>query len=911
MSFYRTFLLLSVFLVCVAVNVAFSQDASLPVAESATGPEGLLELEQQGKVTVRALRAWGRLPDTYVKLARQLRQEAGLDLLGADLAQISAWISQAEGGDAGLAKHLSGFKELEQFMRGGGHLDWVPVPADASMPAGTLVRSGGTRWTQAADGPVAAPDATAQAAPVQAEPVQAEPVQAAPVQAESAQAEPVQAEPVQAEPVQAEPVQAAPVQAETASGEAVQSKETDTAASLPPAAPSDSGPQDGVEFSINDQVSGTYRVKLKVDGLTVAKPEDDPYFQRRLQAMLPGAAAVVEGERSYFAKLSEYTTVNPALEGNASYDLVLGFATPDTPVVIRVDAPENPEIPLTEQEILDKVSYRVVGKSVYVYRYDEAAGDADIGFEESHDGEVRWTPRVDSSSGRPVGPRALGVYMAYRVKKYVGDSELGTLGTSPQRIGWVVMAMPGDVYEHEGTLYAVGREDSLSAGGSSGPAPAPETFDFELSQYALAEKAIRISDDLRHVAWIEGEKKGQKRVVVNGVPGKWYDDVKGYSMRFAPAGENFCFEAELGDKEVSVCNGADGPVFDEIDFLDMTADGAHVLVGGKVGGVNRVYLDGKQVRETSVPVRDGTVARNGKAAWIEWGRDEQSGAEFAMIVTADGFMGQKYPAIHGTPLFTQNRAELYYIAEKEGGNRFLVRDGEELQPTMGYGYKFTVTPDGAFYAYVGHMADTVWSMVVNGQIGPDFDDIWDPATFSPDGQRHIYTGKKGNEAFLVVDGQIFTHGFGAPKEVRDVTFSPDGQRWAAAFQLSDEEYVIVVDGKEYGRGQGFPRRIVFSSDGSRVAWLERREKSWRAFLDGQAGPEFQEIFLDEPPQFSPDGRHLVYFSFDAKRKMHITVFGGEDLVHDMIPPLAAFTDQGVQYLALDGNRFRRQVIPLP
>lgn len=871
MRFFKTYLLLSVVLACLAGTVVHAQDASARQVETATGPEGLLELEQQGKVTVRALRAWGRLPDTYVKLAQQLRQETGLDLLGADLVQVRAWISQAEEGDTVLVKHLKELEGLAEFMGQGGHLDWTPAPEGASVPVGTLLRSGGVRWTQTADGPAAAPGT-------------------------SAQAEPTQTEPAQAEPVQAEPEQG------TGAG---------VSASLPPAAPSDAGPQDGVEFPINDQVSGTYKVKLHVEGLTVAGVQDDPYFQRRLQAMLPGAPDVVEGEKRFFAKLSEYMNVRPVLEGAVPYDLVLGFATPDTPVVIRVDAPENPEIALSEQEIRDGVSYRVVGKSVYVYRHDEADGSADIGFEESHDGEVRWTPRLDSSTGGPVGPRALGIYMAYRVKKYFGDNEFGTLSTSQHRIGWVVAAMPGDVYEHEGALYAVGQEGSLSAVGAAGPAPSPVSFDFELPQLALEEGAIRLSNDLRHVAWIEGERQGQKCVVVNGVPGKWYDDVKGYSMRFTPMGEGFCFEAVLGEKRIPVCNGVDGPILDEIDFFDVSDDGAHVLAGGKAGNVNRVYLNGSQVRETSVSVRDGVVAWNGKAAWIERGRDEQTGVDFAMVVTSDGAEGQKYKAIHGTPLFTQNRAELYYIAEKEDGNRYLVRDGEELNPTMGYGYKFTVTPDGAFYAYVAHVSDTVRSMVVNGRIGPDFDDIWDPATFSPDGQRHIYSAKKGNEAFLVVDGQIFTHGFGPLKHVVDVTFSPDGQRWAAGFRLSDEEYVIVVDGKEVGRGQGLPRKIVFSPDGSRVAWLERRDKSWRAVLDGQAGPEFPEIYLDEPPQFSPDGGHLVYFSFDAQRKMHVTVFGGEDRVHDMIPPRAVFTtDKGVQYLALDGNHFRREVIPL-
>lgn len=858
--------LLAVLVVAMVGGLCFDHGRAFASAvEIATGPDGLLQMEQQGAVTVRALRGWGRLPDDYVKLAQRMRQEANLDLLGADLDQVRQWSA-----DPALAQFGAELTKLAAFMEGGEHLDWSPPAPGASVPAGTLVRSGGTRWSQAADGPVAAPGTAAQAEPGQAEPVQAEPVQA----------------------------------------ESGQAPGADTA-SLPPAAPGDSGPQDGLEFPVNDQVSGTYRVKLLVEGLTVAGQQDDPYFQRRLQAARPGAPAVMDGEKRYFAKLSEYMTVKPELDSNVPYSLVLGFATPDTPVVIRLDAPENPEIILTQKEIEAGISYRVAGKSIHVYRHDEARGDADIGYEETRDGEVRWTPRLDASSGRPVGPRVLGVYMSYRVNKYVYGNELGTLSTSQHRIGWVMVAMPGDVYEHEGALYAVGQEEPLTAQASAGLPPAPETFDFQLPQYALDKGAIKLSDDLRHVAWVEGEEEGKKRVVVNGVPGNWYDDVKGYALQFSSGGETLCYEVELGDKEVPVCNGGAGPLFDDLEFLRMSPDGAHVLVAGKVDGMYRVFLNGVQVRQTPHRMWQGAVSWNGKGAWIERGRDDQTGAEFARMVTSDGVEGVAYPAIHGDPLFTKNRAELYYIAGKEGGNRFLVRDGEELKPTMGTGYQFRVTEDGAYYAYVAEFEDNVESMVVNGRIGPDFDKLWDAAVFSEDGSRHIYEGKKGDEAFLVIDEQIQSHGFGPLESVVGETFSPDGQRWAAGFQLNAEEYVIVADGKEAGRGQGSPRRIVFSPDGTRLAWLEKQESTWRAYLDGKPGPEAREIFDEGPPQFSPDGRHLVYFTRNVReKKMSIAVFGGEERVHEIVAPRAVFAEGGLEYLAIDGTHLRRERIDL-
>lgn len=836
-------------------------DAPVPAAvEVATGPEGLLQLEQQGKVTVRALRAWGRLPGKFVGLAQRMRQEAGLDLLGADVAQIRLW---GASDDASMAPYRAELAELADLIGRGEHLDWTAPPKGASVPAGNLVRHGAMRWTQTADGPVSLPAGTAAVA-------------------QTATPAPM--------PQSDQPVPApAPVTADVA------------------------WPEDGLVFPINDQIPGTFKVRLQVEGLQQAQPDDDPYFARVLPRMLPDDPAMRRREQAFFSHRADYAGDSVLTDAEeARYDLFLGFATMDTPVVVRVEAPDDPAIPLSEKEIQDRVSYRVAGKSLRFFLADEATGDADIGYTDDTKGEAHWTPRADPGTGRPVGPRALGVYIAYQVKKSVSDYELGILAYRYRRIGWVVVAMPGDLYEHGDAVYAIGQAAPQVASGSvaMAPAPAPDDFDFELPQYALDEGQIRLSEDLRHVAWIDGEEEGKKRVVLNGVPGKWYDDIRGYNMRFSAAGESFCFEATLGDKKIPVCNGVEGPLFDDIETLVMSDDGAQVLVAGKIGESYRVFLDGKQVRDTPLRVSKAVIAASGKAAWIERGREEQTGAEFAMVVSSDGSEGQKYSAIHGDLLFTRAPSTLYYIAESADGQRYLMRNGEQLEPTLGVGYEFSVTPDGKHYAFASPLATGEERMVIDGQVGPVFTAIWSPAVFNVDGSRHIYEGKRDEEPFLVVDGQVVNHDYGPLKSILGETFSPDGKRWAVGLQLNDKEYVILVDGKEIGRGQGSPRQIVFSPDGSRVAWLEKKQRSWRAYLDGEAGPEVREIHDDEPPQFSPDGRHLVYFYRDAEKKMHVAVFGGEDRVHDMIPPRIRFTVEGPTYLALEGKRLRRLSLPL-
>lgn len=78
------------------VRAVQEEPAQKHALEQATGPQDVLALETQGKLTVRALRAWNRLPPEFMDLAASLRREQGLDLLGAELETIQAWIEEAE-----------------------------------------------------------------------------------------------------------------------------------------------------------------------------------------------------------------------------------------------------------------------------------------------------------------------------------------------------------------------------------------------------------------------------------------------------------------------------------------------------------------------------------------------------------------------------------------------------------------------------------------------------------------------------------------------------------------------------------------------------------------------------------------------------------------------------------------------
>lgn len=82
--------------------------------------EILQRLHAEKRLTVRALRAWDRLPSKYVRLMLDLLA-LDLDLLGADAFQVQAWADEANADESSpLAPFAAELDELALFMAGNG-----------------------------------------------------------------------------------------------------------------------------------------------------------------------------------------------------------------------------------------------------------------------------------------------------------------------------------------------------------------------------------------------------------------------------------------------------------------------------------------------------------------------------------------------------------------------------------------------------------------------------------------------------------------------------------------------------------------------------------------------------------------------------------------------------------------------
>jgi S1-C subfamily serine protease len=119
--------------------------------EHAAGPRELLVMEARGELTLRALRAFGRLPDGFGPLAFALR-EADIDLLNASPHDLRGMLWAAEAGR--LAVDPVALRRLLDDLEQRRFLDWQPLVLGEviELHAHSLLRGPGRALLEFADG---------------------------------------------------------------------------------------------------------------------------------------------------------------------------------------------------------------------------------------------------------------------------------------------------------------------------------------------------------------------------------------------------------------------------------------------------------------------------------------------------------------------------------------------------------------------------------------------------------------------------------------------------------------------------------------------------------------------------------------------------------------------------------------
>ena len=365
-------------------------------------------------------------------------------------------------------------------------------------------------------------------------------------------------------------------------------------------------------------------------------------------------------------------------------------------------------------------------------------------------------------------------------------------------------------------------------------------------------------------------------------------------MYMSADGEHMGMMTPKGSRQVVSIDGVEGPVFDEIPqfiFSIQTSiyfsptGGRHAYVGRR-GGDFIVVIDGKEAGTLFTSQTQQSVSYTTNQGWKFWFNNDGSRLAYAGIAPAgggfvmdlDGVKSPVYRAIDFRQT-AMNGKRFIYVAQTADQLWHAVVDGKQ-GPGYGGITFLSVTPDGAHYAYVGTKSGTgagpAAAAVIDGVEGQTYFNVSDLEQ-APDGRvAYVATTNRGDgdrrgaEAILMVNGVIAERAAsGAPfglkfantirpsfrSPQRRVAWSPDGKGFAIIKSNSPNPgFTVMANGKAMGPAYQHADELVWSSDGSRFAYLATSPNGTFAVVDGQELP-FSNI---SELQFSPDGKRYAF-----------------------------------------------------
>ena len=203
----------------------------------------------------------------------------------------------------------------------------------------------------------------------------------------------------------------------------------------------------------------------------------------------------------------------------------------------------------------------------------------------------------------------------------------------------------------------------------------------------------------------------------------------------------------------------------------------------------------------------------------------------------------------------KRRIEDYTRYTTIGSKAAVISDGIAGPPIESAGAR-VFSADGSRVAYPAGIDENRCGLVVDGTLGPDFDNIGargyvNGTTFSPDSKRITYLGRRMGKWYVVVDGQLgsgydLVAGKGSP------VFSPDSKRIAFAAKESGK-WFVVVDGKRDREFDGIYDGPWFSGNSKHYAYGAKLGQQQIIVVDGQIQQPLPGGIGADTFRFSPDG----------------------------------------------------------
>ncbi|TET35179.1 MAG: hypothetical protein E3J72_11805 [Planctomycetota bacterium] len=193
---------------------------------------------------------------------------------------------------------------------------------------------------------------------------------------------------------------------------------------------------------------------------------------------------------------------------------------------------------------------------------------------------------------------------------------------------------------------------------------------------------------------------------------------------------------------------------------------------------------------------------------------------------------------------------------------------EMLNPRVGFP---GISPDFRHFAFGrwSYEKKEAIRTVIDGKEGKEYDSIGE-CGFSPDSKRFFYAAEENEEYFIVLDGK---EGPRYEEEILYIVFSPDSKRIAYRAERDDKEFV-VLDGKEFMSHEFQMEDIFFSPDSRHFVHCGRDNQATTLYLDGRKVASASELKYCTLTLFSPDSQKLFY-KYKKDRKW-FAVFGKEE-----------------------------------
>jgi hypothetical protein len=362
---------------------------------------------------------------------------------------------------------------------------------------------------------------------------------------------------------------------------------------------------------------------------------------------------------------------------------------------------------------------------------------------------------------------------------------------------------------------------------------------------AVAPGSLTFSSDGRHVAYA-ARQQGAWHVVRDGRVGPAWDAVS--EVVLSPVGDGLVYGAERAGRRFVVRGERPTPAFDGLlsGTLRFSEDGSHLAYVAADAGTSKVVID-----ETVGPAVDGVgelqISRDG--AHVAYAA-RLSGRGFVVF---DGATSGPWDAV--AELVLGQRGRLAYIARSRGAlwvasSRLdaagLVESGP-YQAASGLALS-TDEQDVAWVSRLGEQ-DVV---VIDGQPAAEryASIVATSLVFRPKQREVAFVAGDGGGRFRVRIGDTL----GAPFEEIEgaaISFSADGRR-AGYTGRRGSQFVVVLDGVEQP-SESWAGRPVFDAQGTRSAYVARRQDRSSVIVDGKSH-EF-DVAIEGTLAFSKDGRH--------------------------------------------------------